>query len=127
MRVNVHSRALAIDEAVRSHVERRMEFALGRFSSRITRVTVQLTDLNGPRGGEDKACSIEVRLSPSGSVRVEDSDADIVAVVDRVAERTRRAVARAIQREREIERRSRSAGGSGRSELSRDAAVEDHP
>ena len=45
-----------------AHVERRLRFALTRFSGRIGRVNVFLTDQNGPRGGIDKTCRIVVRL-----------------------------------------------------------------
>lgn len=37
---------------------------LDRISSRLTRVEVHVGDINGPRGGVDKRCAIEVR--PAG-------------------------------------------------------------
>jgi len=107
MKIHVRSKQLAVDEALRRHIERRLEFSLGRFAHRIMRVTVQLSDVNGPRGGEDKVCRIEVRLRPAGTVYVEDRDADLVVTVDRAADRTGRSVARALQRARELDRRIR--------------------
>jgi ribosomal subunit interface protein len=109
MKIHVRGKQLEIDETARSHIERRLEFSLGRFSPRVLRVTVQLTDVNGPRGGDDKACRIEVRLRPTGTVLVQDRDAGLVAVVDRAADRIGRSVARALERERELERQTRPA------------------
>lgn len=78
-------------------VQRRLEFALGRFAGRIRSLQVRLSDVNGPRGGRDKKCLIAVRLtSPSRIVIVEDVDADETVVVCRATERVARAVARAV-------------------------------
>ena len=75
----------------------RLAFALGRFAGRVRSVSVRLTDVNGPRGGLDKKCVIAVRLERSPRViLIEDADTDAEVVVCRCAERTARAVARAI-------------------------------
>ena len=82
-------------------VARRLSFVLSRFGPRVSAVSVRLVDLNGPRGGIDKKCSIQARLVPRGSVRVENTDCDLPAAVDRAAARLARAVARALERGRE--------------------------
>ena len=75
----------------------RLEFALGRFAGRVRSVSVSLTDVNGPRGGIDKKCLVAVRLErPPRVIVIEDVDADAAVVVSRAAERTARAVARAV-------------------------------
>jgi len=77
---------------------KRLEFALGRFAGHVQSLRVRLTDLNGPRGGLDKKCLIEVRLArPRRVVIVEDIDRDHAVAIGRAVERTSRAVARAIQ------------------------------
>ncbi len=51
------------DEKLAAHVKGEVESALDRFSDRITRVEVHLSDLNGQKGGhDDKRCMMEVRL-----------------------------------------------------------------
>lgn len=104
MKIHVRSKQVGLDETVRAYIERRLQFNLGRYSPRILRVTVQIVDPNGPRGGEDKVCRIEVRLLPTGSIFVEDTDADLQVAVDRAADRTARSVSRAIERARDFER-----------------------
>ena len=84
-------------EAIADVARTRLAFALGRFAGRVRSVSVRLTDVNGPRGGLDKKCLITVRLERSPRVIViEDVDTDAEAVVSRAAERSARAVARAI-------------------------------
>ncbi len=101
MQVDIRALRVVVDEAMRAHVDRRLRFALGRFGSHVSRVTVRFDDANGARGGVDKKCLIVVALRPSGRVHVEDVDLDLRTVVDRAAARTARAVERDLQRRRE--------------------------
>lgn len=101
MKIHVRSRQVEVDDTVRAQIERRLQFSLGRFSRQILRVAVQIVDLNGPRGGEDKSCRIEVRLLPTGSIFVADTDADLYAAVDRAADRAAQCVSRAARRTRQ--------------------------
>lgn len=79
-------------------VQRRLEFALGRFASRVRSLRVRLSDVNGPRGGVDKQCVIAVHLDrPRRLIVVEDVDADEAAAISRAAERAARTVARAVR------------------------------
>jgi putative sigma-54 modulation protein len=104
MNIHVRSRQIEMDEAVCAHIDRRLQFSLGRYASRILRVTVQIIDLNGPRRGKDKSCRVEVRLLPRGSIFVEEISADLNAAVDRAADRVMRSVTRALERTRDLER-----------------------
>lgn len=77
--------------------KRRFEFALGRFHGRVRSVSIRVADINGPRGGIDKVCRATVRLAaPKRSLVIEDTDADAAVAIDRVADRTARTVARAV-------------------------------
>ena len=54
---------VAGNEELAAHVKSVVEQTLGRFSDRISRVEVHLSDLNGQKGGhDDKRCMMEVRL-----------------------------------------------------------------
>ncbi len=104
MNIQVRSREIQVWRSVRSHVERRLEFSLGRRSSHIREVIVHIEDVNGPRGGKDKCCRIEVRLRPTGSVFAEETSADFHAAIDGAADRSGQAVSRALERARRIHR-----------------------
>ena len=51
MLIEVTKRSVMLAEGVREWIERRLQFALGRFSPRIRRVSVIVSDVNGNRGG----------------------------------------------------------------------------
>lgn len=94
MHIEIFAKGFEMTDAIRSHVERRLHFALGRFSGRIERVHVSLTDVNGPRGSFDKSCRVELRLGRRSSVVVERLGADLCTAIDLAADSCRRAVSR---------------------------------
>ena len=100
MILDLRSSNLSISEALREHIVRRLDFALRRFASRVHRVVVRLVDVNGPRGGLDKRCRIIAHLSPSGSVIVEATDADVYVAASQAAIRLDERIARALERRR---------------------------
>lgn len=99
MRIDIHGHQLSLSPALREHAERRLRFALGRFAPRLWRARLTFTDVNGPRGGIDKRCSLTVR-GEAVDLQVSDSANDAYAAADLVCDRAGRAVARAVERER---------------------------
>jgi ribosome-associated translation inhibitor RaiA len=56
--------------ALRGLVERRLRFVLRRLTPVVPRAEVQLSDVNGPRGGVDKRCQLEIKTDGAGTVVV---------------------------------------------------------
>src|SRR3954451_12101018 len=100
MRLRMRGVNCEMDDELKGHIERRLRFALGRFAARIDRLTVRLSDVNGPRGGVDKRCRIAVTLVPRGVVMVEGSGDDPFTLVSDAAKRAVRSVQRALGRRR---------------------------
>lgn len=75
-------------------IRRRAHFTLGRFADIIRRLEVRLTDINGPRGGNDVDCVILAYLERHGRLVVAGRDASAEAVacrgIDRMAGMVRR-------------------------------------
>ncbi|MHB1201210.1 MAG: HPF/RaiA family ribosome-associated protein [Polaromonas sp.] len=53
---------------LRTLAVRRVRFAMRRLTWLVPRVRVQLSDLNGPRGGIDKRCQVELMTNNTDSV-----------------------------------------------------------
>jgi ribosomal subunit interface protein len=104
VQIKIRERNVEVSETLRTHVERRLGYALARFGPRIARVIVRFSDAEGDHG-KDKRCQIHVGLT-SRSARVEDTDADPFVAVDRAVERLSRSVAHVLEREREWVARS---------------------
>lgn len=98
MQIEIRTQGIPVTAGMRVHVERKLAFALDRFRERVGRVTVRFGDVNGPKGGADKACRMDVTLTPGGTVRVADVDPDLYVAIDRAAHRVNRSVARRLER-----------------------------
>jgi len=107
MQINIQARNFSLTNALRSHIERRLDFALSTREDHIQRVVVRLSDINGPRGGQDKCCRIQVVIPNLTDVVIEDTEADIYVAIDRATDRAGRTVGRRLTRQRD---NSRSAG-----------------
>ena len=116
MRVVVKAVNLAIDARTRGEVAHRIEGALARCAGSVLRVAVRVADRNGPRGGVDIACSVEVRLRRSGTVYVEETDVDLAGAVGRAGETAARSVIRVLERARDLRRRGAVRAAYGTSE-----------
>lgn len=98
MRIDIRGSGFRVTAPLLEHTERRLRFALTRSSDRIKRVVVRFGDINGPRGGEDKFCRIQVHFEHTPPVLIEDTGADLYAVIDRAAERAGRNAAKRVDR-----------------------------
>jgi ribosome-associated translation inhibitor RaiA len=97
-----HVRVLGgqIEEDDREQIGRKLGMKLGKFAASIERITVRLSDANGPKGGRDQVCQIKVVISGLPSVVVEERDAAFQAAVDRAISAAALAVRRTLQRRR---------------------------
>lgn len=111
MQVTIHAKGVALTSQLRQYIRGRLRVALGRVGAGLERVDVFLEDLNGPRGGVDKRCAVEI--AGGGGVQVfEQRDADVFAAVHVAFDKARTAVARSLARSRGMSRR----GGRRRTE-----------
>ncbi|MCH9685880.1 MAG: HPF/RaiA family ribosome-associated protein [Deltaproteobacteria bacterium] len=98
MELDIRGRNVSLTDPLAHLVRRRLDFALGRHASEIRRVEVKLADVNGPRGGVDKECRVEVVLSHGGSVAAHGIDEHVRNAIDRAAHRAGRRVNRKLAR-----------------------------
>lgn len=99
MHIDIQFRGIDVSQALREHAERRARFTLGRLGGRIARVSICLVDINGPKGGADKSCTVQVSLQQSGAVVVEELGADLYQVLDRSLARAGRTLVRRLERQ----------------------------
>ena len=90
----------ALDDDQRAYVGRKLGMKLGKFASSIERISVRVTDVNGPRGGVDQRCRVKVVLSGLPSVVVERRHANVEAAINTALRATEEAVRRVVGRRR---------------------------
>ena len=102
MRVDIKTSGIDLTDDLREHAERRLEFALDRAHHDISNVTVRLSDINGPRGGFDKRCQIQIPLPHHRGVVIEETDSDLYVAIDRAASRPGKTLGRQLSGRRNL-------------------------
>ncbi len=108
MYMRIQARNTEISRTFEEWIERRLLFALSRFGGRIRRVTALMEDINGPRGGVDQRCRVEVLLAPSARLAAEATDGDIAVAVSRATNRIARRVRDALDRQHSMRTRTKA-------------------
>lgn len=85
MIVSVSTNGTNIHNHFREKILKRCNLAFSRISDKIQEVRVSLTDNNGPKGGEDKECIVQLRIEKQPPI-----------VIKKKAERLGRALGLAI-------------------------------
>lgn len=101
MQLDIQARGFALTDALRNYTLKRLRFALGREDSFVMRARVRLADINGPRGGVDKRCQIELALAGQANIMIEDTETDLYFAIDRACERAMRTLSRRLVRSRQ--------------------------
>lgn len=79
---------------LRDLTEHRVRFVLRRLGWLVPRAEVQMSDLNGPRGGIDKRCQVELITDGAGSVVVTSVARDWRTALDNALARAARFLVR---------------------------------
>jgi putative sigma-54 modulation protein len=97
MKLRLIARGVELSAELKEYVTRRAHFSLGRFAGRIRSLSIRLADANGPRGGVDQCCDIQVDVGFHPAVVVSERQASIHAAVAFALERAERAVQRQLK------------------------------
>lgn len=100
MKLTIRARRVELTPDLVERMERRLRFALGRFTSVIRSVDATFVDVNGPRGGDDKHLLLRLRGGSFRTIVIEHTGADPLTILSLAAERAERALVRALTRRR---------------------------
>jgi putative sigma-54 modulation protein len=67
MRMTIQANGFEMTGALRAYTQQRLATALGWARAHMHKLIVSLSDINGPRGGVDKRCKIQVHLGNMGT------------------------------------------------------------
>ncbi len=98
MQIDIKTQGFSLTGALRRHAERRLRYALSSFDENIQRIVLRLSDINGPRGGLDKRCRLQLALVGLQDLVVVDTQSDLYVAIDRASDRARRTLARRVDR-----------------------------
>lgn len=97
MQVQVnHDNHVRLAEDTAERLSRTVEDSLSKFADRITRVEMHLGDLNGGKGGKDKRCMIEARMSNLPPIAVTHHAETVQLAIDGALEKLDHAIGHAV-------------------------------
>ena len=99
--VLVRSHHVSIEQHHRDYIRDKLGQKLGKFAPAIERIFVRFDDVNGPKGGNDHVCRIQVTLSGMGVVIVEETNIDPITAFDLAEHRLMHALDHRIGRVRQ--------------------------
>ena len=105
MRIQVFDLNVPTSAALHSYAQRRFHSALARIRQRIGLVVVRIADINGPRGGPDKRCTVQVQVVRGNAVTIRETDQCLYRAIDRAAGRAKRIAKETLRRQRAKRRR----------------------
>ena len=100
MRIEIQARRVPLSLKLRNEAKRRIEIALTRFDERITKVSIWLSDANGPKGGLDKSCQMQIVMPGKPDVVIEETRENICLAINIAIARAGKAVVRKLDRQR---------------------------
>jgi ribosome hibernation promoting factor len=97
MNLTIRHDGFEMTEAIELHVRDRLTAALDQHISHVRAVAITVRDENGPRGGVDKSCQVQVDLDlHRGPVLVKKLHEDVYLAVTEAADAVKRAVGRLV-------------------------------
>lgn len=109
MQINIHNKRK--NQRVNNYIYDRLELVVGRFAERIGHIDVHVIDENNMKGGEDKICTIDIKLTPRGQLHVRAKHDNLYRAIVKAVHRAETVVAKAVDRgHRGLEVRHRHGG-----------------
>ena len=98
MQILVYSGSFVVTDEMEARARREAEGVMGRYGERVTRVETYIDDVNGPKAGVDKRCTMEARLAGQPPIAVEHRAEDVGEAIAGAARKLGRAVANRLGR-----------------------------
>jgi hypothetical protein len=90
---------------------KRLRFVMRRLSWLVPRAKVRLSDINGPRGGIDKRCQVELKTDTMGTVVITSMAGDWRTALDSALSRASRVLTRTWRRNSQPRRTHKAGAG----------------
>ncbi len=100
MNIDIQTSGMKASPGLRRFIRRRVDFAFSTRSDQIGRILVRLADVNGPRGGDDKSCLVQVRMPGQPDVIIENIESNLYVAIHRAIDRAGWTAARKLERQR---------------------------
>ena len=98
MSIQIQARGFRLTRALEQYVLKRVYSGLGDRLEKIGRLQVGLSDINGPRGGADKCCSVVIAIPHQPDLVVKDTRDNMYSAIDGALRRARQSLRRRLSK-----------------------------
>lgn len=98
MIVKIYAQGMILSDELREHTTSKVRLAIGLYVDRIRRADVFVTDVNGPKGGQDTVCKIKLTVMGQSSIIVQETAENIQDAVNVCSHRIKRIAGRQFNR-----------------------------
>lgn len=108
MQTVIHSSDFALTSALDSFIKQQAGKSMRACADRVERLIIRLKDINGPKGGQDKECCVEVKLANHAPIVVSKRSSDAYSSIRKALGRASRTTLRRLGKRRASKYASRS-------------------
>lgn len=119
MQTVIHSNDFALTDALNDFIKQQAGKSMSACTDQVERLIIRLKDINGPKGGHDKECCVEVKIANHAPIVVSKKSSDAYASIRKALGRASRTTLRKLNKRRAIRADSRAINS-----LKRDSAAE---
>lgn len=105
MQIEIQARDIRLTRSIHQFIQRRIHFAFARFHQHIQRISVRLSDINGPKGGRDKRCQFLIEIPNKRDIFVKAQAHRVEAAIAKAAARSSLALSRELARNQRLHKR----------------------
>ena len=98
MKIDIHSQGITLSSNVKNHTDTKARLALGVFSSKINKVDIYLSDVNGPKGGEDMLCKVITTAYGEAPFAVQEKAKTLYEAINVCLHRVKRSASRKFEK-----------------------------
>ncbi|MFT6409051.1 MAG: ribosome-associated translation inhibitor RaiA [Arenicella sp.] len=100
MQTVIHSNDFAITRALDSFIKDHADKSMRVCADQVERLVVRLKDVNGPKGGQDKECCVEITIANHAPIVVSKRSSDAYASIRQALRRASRITLRKLGKRR---------------------------
>lgn len=108
MKLIIKAKKIKRNGAILQHIHQRVGFAFARSRQIVESLTITVRDINGPKGGVDKECTVLVRTNALPTIVIKEKQSRIRVAIDRAITRASHNLMQRLKRNRAIQVRGES-------------------
>lgn len=102
MKTNINFRKINRSKEITNYINKRISSAFKRAQDAIESTSLTISDINGPKGGIDKECTIIIKAAGMKSIVISEQQSKLHTAIDRCVSRANQTLMKQLQKRNKI-------------------------